>query len=287
MTENKISIYAYVISFLYVGFGTFTILCLRPDAPLAGDWTIGGIIYTLPISVLGASIVRYDPSLYPFALAVQVGMFFLFKWLVKRCLRYYTTYSPPFYLQYGKEVETRALSELALLSLQFEIYLMSIWLDTKRYYFVRVRKDFLIDSKQQLMLFPDRLSLQDFLLTNSDSDDVKEWTQAIKERSEVSFHYDLNMLKMEFKVPDYDSVADLYGAIILIRNYAAQYEVSKLNDILNNKVFDSFEEYADDYYIYDNIHEMFPDFETATFIRLCNDLHTIFYNYIEIVAKEL
>jgi hypothetical protein len=46
MTEKNISIYAYVISFLYVGFGTFTILCLLPDAPLGGDWTIGGIFYS-------------------------------------------------------------------------------------------------------------------------------------------------------------------------------------------------------------------------------------------------
>lgn len=275
MTESNVSINAWVISLLYVGFGTFTVLCLLPDAPLGGDWTVGGVFYTLPVSIWGATIVRYDPSLFPFALCVQVGVFFLFKWLLKKGLKYYTTYTAPAYHQYNNDERTL----FGTLSERLEVYLLSILIDDKRCYFVQIQRDFFTDSDQKIPLFPDKLSLQKYLLVNRQFRDLKEWVNAVAKQGYTRIDYDLDLLKTDIMTDDPMSTQFI---IDLIHEYATQYKVSTLIAILNNDVFDQFEEYAKDYYIWDSIYDLYPEFETATFLRLCGELHAGFRDYLRI-----
>ncbi|WP_332004238.1 hypothetical protein [Chitinophaga sp.] len=43
MTKNAAYSYSYLVSFLYVGFGTLTILSLYPDNLFYGEWVSWGM----------------------------------------------------------------------------------------------------------------------------------------------------------------------------------------------------------------------------------------------------
>jgi hypothetical protein len=52
----------FVISFLYVGLGTLSILSMFPDFPLYGDWSMVGFLLTIPVSFISFGIAFSEPD---------------------------------------------------------------------------------------------------------------------------------------------------------------------------------------------------------------------------------
>lgn len=285
MTEGKINITANVISFLCVGFATLTIACIPPGEQFSGDWTLGGIFYTLPVSVVGASMVRYNPSLFPYALAVQVLFFFLFRWLLKRCLRYYVNYTPPAYLQYSNERIIPNQSTSLVLSADLTTYLCYFRMENKRYYIVGSYYNFLADKANKLLLFPDLKLLKEFLLTNKDFEHLNEWAQAIGKNNITGTNYNLDLLAGDSLPVSDVNIEELFETIVMIRDYAIQHNHGELKVIVENEMFDYFINYAMDCSTYGIVDDMDPEFDTAAFIQLCNRLHTVFKGHLKVFEE--
>ena len=80
---NKAILYkSALVSFLYVGFGTISILGMYPQSPIYWELSYLGFLVTLPVSVLGFGIIYMESENYSLVLSVQAGMFFLFWFLV-------------------------------------------------------------------------------------------------------------------------------------------------------------------------------------------------------------
>lgn len=65
------------IAFIYVGFATLTVCSVYPSDPLYGDWSLFGLIITLPVSMISFGYRYGDAeSLYP-VFIIQFVMFIL------------------------------------------------------------------------------------------------------------------------------------------------------------------------------------------------------------------
>jgi hypothetical protein len=76
--------YAYLISLLYVGLGTVSVLSVYPHDFLYGDWVTYSMIPTLPVCVIGIGIRYADPSQYSVIISIQVLTFLLLGRLIFR-----------------------------------------------------------------------------------------------------------------------------------------------------------------------------------------------------------
>jgi len=86
MTKNTAYKYSYLIAFLYVGLGTLSILSMYPDNLFFGEWVMWGILFTLPVNVLGWGILYADRSQHAIVIFVQIVVFILVGWLLFRLL---------------------------------------------------------------------------------------------------------------------------------------------------------------------------------------------------------
>ncbi len=83
---------SFIIAFLYVGFGTLSVLSLDPDFVFFGDWAWLGFLVSLPVSVFGFGIVYAEPDYMYLLIVTQVVVllvfwFIVFKVLLKRYIR--------------------------------------------------------------------------------------------------------------------------------------------------------------------------------------------------------
>ncbi|WP_437919712.1 hypothetical protein [Sphingobacterium sp. LRF_L2] len=88
---NKISKKAYnnslVISILYVGLGTISVLCLYP--PYYADWVLLVALLTIPVNFISFGLMFSSPGNWLWVLLIQLFVFFLtwrlvYKWLKKK-----------------------------------------------------------------------------------------------------------------------------------------------------------------------------------------------------------
>jgi len=70
-----------IIAFLYVGFGTVTVMSVYPYSPLYGDWIYIGLLLTLPVSIVGFAVMFVEPNGYFLVLIVQIITFLIF-WFI-------------------------------------------------------------------------------------------------------------------------------------------------------------------------------------------------------------
>ena len=84
MTKNTAYKYAYLIAFIYVGVGTFSILSMYPHNLFYGEWVMWGVLLTLPVNFIGWAILYSDPEQHALVIPVQIVVFILVGWLLFR-----------------------------------------------------------------------------------------------------------------------------------------------------------------------------------------------------------
>jgi hypothetical protein len=83
---NKKSVrISLLISSLYVGLGTLSVLSLYSDTIL-GDLSIIGVFITLPVSFIGYGLMYITPDNKISVLLVQVVMFLIFWFILNKIL---------------------------------------------------------------------------------------------------------------------------------------------------------------------------------------------------------
>jgi len=87
MNKRKIIKISFLISFIYVGFATISLLGLPHDSPLYWEYSIFGVFITFPVSLLSFGIMYSEAGHYILVLMVQFVMFLLFWYLVYRYMR--------------------------------------------------------------------------------------------------------------------------------------------------------------------------------------------------------
>ena len=68
---------SFVFSLLYVGLGTFSLLGLYPSSPFYFEWSILGLLITIPVRFLGFGVAYMESSNYILLLLVQFSVFLL------------------------------------------------------------------------------------------------------------------------------------------------------------------------------------------------------------------
>jgi len=93
MTKNAAYSYSYLVSFLYVGFGTLTILSLYRDNLFYGEWVSWGMLVTFPVNFIAFGIIYADPGQQALVIVVQTIVFILVGYLLFNLLfkRYITS----------------------------------------------------------------------------------------------------------------------------------------------------------------------------------------------------
>lgn len=71
---------SFLISVIYVGLATVTVLSVYPSSPLYGDWVILSALLTLPVNFLSHAIMYGDPNDKKLVLIIQ-GLYFLAFWV--------------------------------------------------------------------------------------------------------------------------------------------------------------------------------------------------------------
>lgn len=91
MTNRKVTAYSFLISFIYVGIATVSVLGIYPESIFYWEGSLIGVLVTLPVSVVSFGI-NYSEKFTPLLLilSVQILMFvlmwiLLFFYLRKRC----------------------------------------------------------------------------------------------------------------------------------------------------------------------------------------------------------
>ncbi len=72
---NKLKKKSLIISCIYVGLGTISVLCSYP--PYYGDWVLLLLLTTFPVSILGFGVMIAG-KYYLLALLIQLIMFIVF-----------------------------------------------------------------------------------------------------------------------------------------------------------------------------------------------------------------
>ncbi|MFC2104227.1 hypothetical protein ACFLS4_02600 [Bacteroidota bacterium] len=87
--KRKILINSLIISFVYVGIGTVSVLSLYPDGLLpTGLWAILGVLITLPVSIVSFGIMYTEPSNILLVLIVQSVIFLLFSFVIFKIIKW-------------------------------------------------------------------------------------------------------------------------------------------------------------------------------------------------------
>lgn len=84
MKKNSKYVYAYLISFFYVGLGTVSVLSLYPHDLLYGNWVTYCLIFTLPVSAFSVGIRYAEPSQYLLVVCIQLLIFLFTGWIIFR-----------------------------------------------------------------------------------------------------------------------------------------------------------------------------------------------------------
>jgi len=74
---------AFWISLIYVGLGTLSVCSLYPSDFFFGDWTLWGVLITLPVNIISSGY-RYGQAepIYP-VFIIQTVVFVLTFWFLK------------------------------------------------------------------------------------------------------------------------------------------------------------------------------------------------------------
>jgi len=84
--RKPIYIKTFFISVLYVGLGTVSVLGMYPESPIYWEQSFIGFLITFPVSVLSFGIAYMESENYELVLLVQLGMFFLFWFILYRIM---------------------------------------------------------------------------------------------------------------------------------------------------------------------------------------------------------
>ena len=68
---------ALKIALIYVGFATLTVCSVYPSDPFYGDWSLLGLIVTLPVSVISFGYRYADANTFYPVFIIQFVMFIL------------------------------------------------------------------------------------------------------------------------------------------------------------------------------------------------------------------
>lgn len=79
--DKNILLKSFLVGFLYVGLGTLSVLGMYPDSPVYSEWSMLGVLITMPVSVLGFGIAYMESDNYELIFLVQTGIFLVF-WLI-------------------------------------------------------------------------------------------------------------------------------------------------------------------------------------------------------------
>ena len=71
-----------IISLVYVGLGTISVLSMYPDSPLFGSWVIFALFITLPVNFISIGVMYADPKAIVLVLIIQLAYFLLFWFIV-------------------------------------------------------------------------------------------------------------------------------------------------------------------------------------------------------------
>ena len=82
-TNKNYFLMSLFFSFLYVGFGTFSLIAMSPQSPVYWNWAMLGLLITFPVSFIGFGIM-YVQRDYTLLLIVQLIVFLLFWSIVYR-----------------------------------------------------------------------------------------------------------------------------------------------------------------------------------------------------------
>ncbi|MFV5700165.1 hypothetical protein ACM55H_17540 [Flavobacterium sp. ZT3R17] len=77
-TKKKAWNNSLIISLVYVGIGTLSVLCSYP--PYYGDWVLFGLFITFPVSIFSFGIMIAG-KYYLAVIAIQIIIFFIFWYL--------------------------------------------------------------------------------------------------------------------------------------------------------------------------------------------------------------
>jgi len=75
-----------IISVLYVGLGTVSILSIDPEFFLSGDWAWFSYLLTLPVSIVGFLIMYTEKEYLGLLIPTQLIVFAIFWFLMYRIL---------------------------------------------------------------------------------------------------------------------------------------------------------------------------------------------------------
>lgn len=77
LINKNIFLKSLLISLLYVGFGTFSLIAMSPLGPIYWEWSSLGLLITFPVSFIGFSVMYMEDN-YVLLLMIQTGVFFIF-----------------------------------------------------------------------------------------------------------------------------------------------------------------------------------------------------------------
>lgn len=78
---------SFIISVIYVGIGTLSLLSMDPDFILSGDWAWVGLLITFPVSVIGFGIVYTEPDSSLLIISVQFLHMLLLWFIIYRIMK--------------------------------------------------------------------------------------------------------------------------------------------------------------------------------------------------------
>lgn len=73
---------SFIVSLLYVGLGTISLLGVYPSDPFYSDWSIVGLLITIPVSFIGFGVIYMEANSYTLLLFVQSLVFLLLFFIV-------------------------------------------------------------------------------------------------------------------------------------------------------------------------------------------------------------
>ena len=79
-------IYSFLISLVYVGFGTISVLCSYP--PYFNTWVLFLILLTFPVSIISLGVL-FTGKYYIIVLFIQLLMFFITWYIIYKLILNY------------------------------------------------------------------------------------------------------------------------------------------------------------------------------------------------------
>ncbi|PWV56454.1 hypothetical protein [Chitinophaga sp. S165] len=84
MSKKDAYINAYLISFLYVGLGTLTVLSVYPADKFSGEWVWVGLLLTFPVNFISFGYRYMEAGSYLPVALIQFCVFVLTGWMIYR-----------------------------------------------------------------------------------------------------------------------------------------------------------------------------------------------------------